>query len=419
MRHIEVAAVAVLLTVAVGCGDDAEPAPAPLTMVTADAGSDAGREAAAMPPALLVAERVQQPDGRKIYVSLLPDLPTAPVDRKKAYEFPSVSVWVHDGSVFVSNSEDKTMTRYEVTPDLELVQGQKFSFQAVGLKAGGFMAFLSKTRAYLFDSTDWRVIVWNPSAMEITGTFPIGVERKPGFPNFQFLPPTIRGDKVFIPIWAWEDRMNLKVHPAAWVLAFDTMADGPPTLIEDPRITGSRSVYADSRGDLYVIGEHLAGLYNVVGEAAGKLPPAGVLRIKSGSLTFDPDYFIDLSAITKSPAIFATYRVDENHLLAQLWDPAVNPATKVVAAGDYFGAAEFIYTLVDLRGATSTPLTSIPKAGAGSTSEFRLDGKLYVQFYQARPDGIRDAVVHVVNSTGTQEAFSIPSGDLWALERVR
>jgi hypothetical protein len=157
----------------------------------------------------------------------------------------------------------------------------------------------------------------------------------------------------------------------------------------------------------------------VLGPDAGNIPPAGVLRIQRGASTFDPDFFIDLNAITGSPGIVAPFFVDGSTLALQFWDPDVDISGRLTVPDDFFDAEEFVYGLLDLSSRSFSRLTSIPKGGAYSNAEYRFDDALYAQLFSRPTENVIDADVYRVTSTGAQKAFTIFGGTLENLERLR
>jgi hypothetical protein len=157
------------------------------------------------------------------------------------------------------------------------------------------------------------------------------------------------------------------------------------------------------------------GVYNVLGPGAGTLAPAGVLRIKNGETAFDPDYLVNLNTVTGCQAIVALNVLNESTLVGQLWDPGVDPSGRFTIADDFKNAEEFVYGLVDLTTQTFSRPSAIPKGGVGKVTNPVLDGVMYAQV----SENVRDVEVLGVTPTGAQTAFTIPGGDLEALERVR
>lgn len=366
------------------------------------------------PPAILLVERVFTPSSRSYYVSVLSEMPSGPVDRTKAREFGSADIEVFGGAFYLRSREDNSMTRFTVNAENELVEGARFSFQNVGLGVRRFhTAYISPTQAYTIDNEGWRLIEWDPTAMELTGNeISLSYLEKAGLPNTQIVPPVRFGDRLLGGV-IWENIEKKVICPGTGGLIFD--ADGSaPKLVEDARIGGGYKVNL-GEGAAYTSGIMFGSALFRTAVGGGEVPPSGVLRVKEGEEEFDPDYVLNLSEITGSPSVYGVHRVDETHTLVQMFDPE-SPTDVYETEDDFSEASEYIYGLVDNEAGTWSRVETIPKGGAGNTLSHVVDGKLYVQSYDAES---AEALVYAVDSDGVSPAFSVPAGDLWYLQRVR
>lgn len=367
--------------------------------------------------AIVIVERVFGPSGRSYYVSLRREVPTAPLDRSMAREFSSADVEVFGGSIYIRSRTSNTMTRYSVSDTLELVEEETFSFALAGLGTGRVRnAYVSATQAYALDAVEWRLIEWNPTTMQLTGReIDVSSFARTDLDGF-FGKPITAGGRVYAPV-GWSDEDNLVLYPNMGVMLLDSSAT--PTLIEDERVGGGFLLYATPDGTVYAPGV-VGGNYLRFGMASdgGALPPSGILRILPGASTFDPSYSVNVSQITGSPGVWAIHRIDATHVLAQLWDPAT-PIDTIATADDYISASNFIYVLINTETRTFETVTSIPRGGIGNSFDNVVDGTLYIQTSVSVAGGGSQSSVHRLTATGTVEAFTVPSGDLWHLERVR
>jgi hypothetical protein len=389
------------------CSSDAE---APRDVGAAGAAGESGEA----PPAILLVERVFAPNTRTYYVSVLSEMPTGPVDRSKAREFGSADIEAFDGAYYLRSREDNSMTRFTVNARNELVEGDRFSFQDTGLSVRRFhTAFISKTQAYTIDNVGWRLIEWNPTLMELTGReVALDYLQKKGLPDTQIAPPVRVGDRLIGGIM-WEDGANKVVYPGAGGLVFEPSGDAP-TLVEQPHVGGVYKV-SDSEGAAYFSGiVYGSALFRTV-FGGGKMPVSGLVRIGAGQQEFDADYLVDLSEITGSPSIYGVHRVDDGHTLVQMFDPE-SPTDIYETEDDFMGASEYIYGLVDNEARTWKRIEEIPKAGAGNSLSHVVDGTLYVQAYDLSGEA---ALIYAVDSEGVTPAFSVPTGDLWYVNRLR
>src|ERR1043165_3109899 len=146
LRSIAIALVVLawICLAAAGCGDG--------NAATPDAAADSSTDA---PPSVLLAERVFTPAGRQYVLSVLPEVPSAEVDRSQALVLDSADVEQFHGKVYVRDRVANTMTRYTVTADRKLMMDGQLSFATLALGTAKLSnAFASDERAYLMDSTD-------------------------------------------------------------------------------------------------------------------------------------------------------------------------------------------------------------------------------------------------------------------------
>jgi hypothetical protein len=420
-----------LFSVVAACGDDDAGADAGGNDRDAGPPSDAARPDAgplpdgALPPdagspdgAIVIVERVFLPEGRFYYLSLRREVPTAPLDRSMAREFASADVEVYNGFIYIRHRTDNTVTRYSVSPTLELVEEESFSFALTGLGTGRVRnAFVSPTQAYALDAEGWRLIEWNPTTMELTGTeIDVSSFEREGAPEGFFGKPVITGGRAFAPV-GWSDSKNLEVYPNMGVMILD--GTGAPTLIEDERVGGGFLLYGMPDGSVFAPGL-VGGDIRLFGSSTtgDPLPHDGMVRIAPGASDFDPEFFVDVSDISGSPGVWAIHRIDDTHVLAQLWDPAVPISEVVTIPDEYYEASNFIYVLIDTEALTYEPIDSIPRGGIGNAFDHVVDGTLYIQT-SIEVAGESASSVHALTADGTHEVFTVPSGDLWHLERVR
>jgi hypothetical protein len=410
--------IALIAVAAAGAGCSADDSHSENKRSPARSAADAGQNDSA----IVVVERVFAPDKRLYYVSVLPEMPQGKIDRSQARELGSADIEVYDGKLFVRDRDDNTMTRFAISADNQLVEEAQLSFADIGLQARRYHnIFASPERAYVMSNTDWKLFEWDPSTMEITGNeISIEVAKKPAGVDGFVSEAVKAGDRYFAPV-NWQNYEELVMYPGSGALVFDAKLEQPPELIEDPRVGAGSKLELDEEGNTYLLGAvrgEIIKFGSTLGD--GPTPATGVLRIRKGEKDFDPEYFVNLDEITRSPNIWGMHMIDATHLLVQMWDPEVS-SESAVAPGDLDDALEFIYAIVDTEAKTWKRVDAIDKAGAGNSYDQRLDGKLYVQAYistDADSDA-QDAVVYSVTPDGVEEAFRVPGGDLWMVERIR
>jgi hypothetical protein len=172
------------------------------------------------------------------YVQLLDSLEPQTIDYGEAREFAGYAdVWVHEGSIFVSDPESLSITKFHVR-DRALVQGERISFAAYGITELGFWLnkFVSSTKAYLLNGPH-EYIVWNPETMEIRGTLPLPeLAQRAGFkpyPGYSDRSAILRGSRLYQPLY-WTDDDYFRFTPDSRIAVIDTERDEVVDVLEAP-----------------------------------------------------------------------------------------------------------------------------------------------------------------------------------------
>jgi hypothetical protein len=74
----------------------------------------------------------------------------------------------------IGGGETPTITRYTLTDEGELVEGDAISLQPFGVQSlWDTLYFITPEKAYYPDREGAQIVVWNPTTMEVTGTIPL------------------------------------------------------------------------------------------------------------------------------------------------------------------------------------------------------------------------------------------------------
>lgn len=404
------ATLAALTLVALGgaaaCGDDHRD-------VVADAGQPEGTA-----PTVVVTERVFTATDRFYYLSALPTVPTAAIDRTKALEFHSADPEVFGNRIYVRDRENNTMTRYRVTDDFQILADGDFSFDPTALKANRFNSiYVSADLAYLMDSTDWRLIGWNPTKMELTGdVISIASMGRPPLPGAISAPIHVGSQVMAAVSWVDASAAVLTTYPGSGILVFDPASPQSTKLVEDPRIAGGFRITADANGDAFLTGITSGAIHRFGKTSDGSaMPTSGVVRLAAGQAAMDPGYLADVEAITGTVSVGAIHRIDDTTLLAQIYDPTATVSTDPTVFGS---AAEYIYVLINTADKTFAPVDGLTKGVLGNSGNHVVDGKLYIQV-SAITRTSYETDTFTTSPAGVATAFHISGGDLWFMGRLR
>jgi hypothetical protein len=390
----------VALGVASACSDDA---PAP--------GTSDSDGAAATNPAVLLSAYVSTPEDRNIYVGVLPEVPSGKVEYDDFREFGSVDVYAANGGVFVWEREPAEMTRFDVTAELELVEGPRLSFLDYGLSGGGNPIFLAEDRAYVLSPALDVIVVFDPKNMEITGTIDVELPERPGLETYA-LDPYRFGDSVVFLLTS-ESSESETIHRGVTAMIVSAKNDDPPKFVEDDRCTGGDGAYVDKRGDLYVRANAIWGKYAAYGDEREQVKTC-MLRIPAGETEFDPDFVVDFKELTGTYVNGPWFHVEGSKYLAHVWDPEV-PIPE--DAGEFWNGEGYRPFLVNIDERTAEPYTSLKGGIVNSSLELEVDGVTYYQVNETDVASNGKADVVELRPDGVKKAFEFVS--VWAFARIR
>jgi hypothetical protein len=190
--------------------------------------------------------------------------------------------------VYVTSSEAGTMTEVTFAPDGSARLGRVLSFANLGIgsTSGGNVNYhVSPTKAYFVSQETLEVVVWNPEAMELVTTVPLGLEPEPPFSDVVFhQQPIVVGDQLVLVSSDYGDVPG----PGSTVTVFDTASDRVVSSAREPRCQAILQSSVDAEGVRYFASSsYLAGLHFLVPDS---VPAPCMLRMRAGETAFDPTW---------------------------------------------------------------------------------------------------------------------------------
>jgi len=426
MKTIEIGMLAaILLAAANGCGSD--------KIKSGEWNDDgglggmAGDASVAVPgkgALVIVAER-EGPEAALQYLHVMADWPDSKrLDNSAGVELGEyVTTHAMGNAVYVYNPDDGRVRRFSVDEKLAIKETGELSFAALGTSPDAENIWASDERAYLVDESAGVIVVWNPSAMEILGSTPIAEDllTRGELPT-QFQQGAAMAGRGVTAV-NWRNWDTYEAHPAAALGLFDAKSMSPVlTILEDERCAPSvaLSPFFDDEGNAYLVGDGALGFDILASPKPAKRPPC-VLRVKAGERKFDPDFFIDLAALTGSPAFYTAHPMaGGTKLLVNLWAPSVDVASVADPKDpDWYWnyPPYFEYAIVDLKAGTSKPVAALPRAAVQFSVTLRVDDLNYVQLYE--PDGKGTTLYRVAPDGAVNDVLSLGEGsDVQYLGRI-
>ncbi|WP_375758222.1 MxcI protein [Corallococcus exercitus] len=283
MRSLRLSTAAVALSLFVGCGDSEEE------------GTDPEGPLYAITTQQLVADPVES------YVVVTPHAEqAASLSLEGAIKVPGRALGVgipKSGSVYVVSDESATVTRYTLNSAGKLEAAGTVSFSGQGVTSlGEYQAnfqFVSETKAYFFDGNAARIVIWNPTAMTVTGTRPL---------DSLLIPDTVMafsgavvhtGGQILMPV-GWRPVEGTNVTKRAGMVAIDTATDAV-TVATDDRCGYTHDAVLGTDGKVYVATEaYGAAVRRVMGLDA---PEPCLLRYDPQTRLFDTTFYRSLDSL--------------------------------------------------------------------------------------------------------------------------
>jgi hypothetical protein len=398
--------------------------------------SDPAEEASGEAPKYLAALATQNADAYTTYSVTTPAIDGTIVQHflkrgleTNGYVYPTS----YAGSVYVPHDVDPSITKYGVNPDGTLDEGPTISFAGSGVTTVSDGPIIGQTmvsaeKAYLFDSANFQAVIWNPEAMELTGetidfadVVKAPVQDAPAYSPQIFIHAGFVkqvDNLMFVPVrwqnWSAEHPSDI-IYPSGGLLVFDTNENEVVHLLQDPRIIDTIYTVVSDAGDLYLFTGAYGASFNL---AFGLDTPSGVLKIKRGESTFDPDYYLNLEELTGHPATTPTGgRGTEVYLKAMyeeeadLYDGGGNIREEILAEPWTLISKGWRYWKIDLeKEGVASVIEELPWGGTdGYFYEIADEDRLFLAVLEGVKLNLSAMTLYEVNGDGSfTESISVP-----------
>ena len=335
-------------------------------------------------PLYAISASVFSDEGSTSYVALLPSLDAGvEIDYSRVLDVGSASSLFgpEKGSFFaVGLDEAPTVTKYEVTADERFVERETIDFSGYGLtymwRDPGLVPFLSEDKGYVLDNRELQVVIWDPAAMQITGSFSLADVEDPDYPLTRFeQDPTFRGDDLLVLVThSTEDDEGA---PYTSLMTIDTVNDRVTSIVREERCGGLWESVKDSKGDIYFSSGTWDAAQNRVFGSAVETAPC-MVRVKAGESGFDPDYFVSSASIGGYPAGGLVSGGGDTAYITVLDETALPPIDEEDFDAVWGGEVWQWWRFELGSSAPATPITSLPLANGGG-GELSVEGRSYVR----------------------------------------
>ncbi len=140
-----------------------------------------------------------------------------------------------------------------------------------------------------------------------------------------------------------------------------------------------QTIWAADNGDIYIFSPGHGRTQRSTADlkcVTGKLP-SGVVRIKAGTDTFDPDYYVNLEAIGTKHPLFRCWHIKGDYFLLQLYKKGLDD---MINGGLKADVSE--YAIFHANEKTITTVTGLPTDASTATGvvPYAEDGSIYLAF---------------------------------------
>lgn len=164
-----------------------------------------------------------------------------------------------------------------------------------------------------------------------------------------------------------------------WVAIFEDETLAERKLIRTDKISYAcgrnksqyyQMIWTAESGDVYVFSPSYAK--SMADERQQTMLPAGVVRIKAGTEEFDPNYYVNIEALTNGISFLRTWYIGGSQFLMLMYDMPLAPATTMTASR----LAIFDAESASLRYVEGLP--SAERISGFGTAPYSEDGKCYI-----------------------------------------
>jgi hypothetical protein len=225
-----------------------------------------------------------------------------------------------DPYIYVGSSADPTITRWELQSDGSLQQGPTLSLAGYGLTRAsvGNELFLSPERAYITDDANQQLVIWNPRAMAVVGTIPLGNEAEGALQPYLAL--TVQPDRLLVAV-SWQESFDAdwsRFGTHVRLINIDPQTNEIVSTMDDTRCNYAFWGMPTSDGTAYYSPlSYYTPIRAMLGGDRG-VDSCG-LRVVPAGASFDGSYEVDLSQLVGGRPAGNLFFVADDVALLRVW----------------------------------------------------------------------------------------------------
>lgn len=294
------------------------------------------------------------------------------------------------------------LRKFEVDSQGKIQEVGSMSFAARGIPDQGaaYVTVLGPNKAYLVSNAALKVVVFDPSSLEITGEFAIPLQEEEYPARFSFGEPVLRDGKLVFSTWVSDTTVEL-VSEVSHVIVLDTQTDSVAAITRDTRCGGLINVLQAANGSIYFFPDVWTAAIHRLG--AERAPRPCLLRMSPGQIVPDADYAPLLSDFTGMEYSAGALAAGGNSFYVFGLDEASANITETSTAQVLHSGPWWRWYRVDIE--TIEP--GVPGELLGGTHYgWALDGRNYT--YTASDDGSESTVLRVDQAGAPVSGTRVP-----------
>jgi hypothetical protein len=369
--------------------------------------------------AYVLGARVWDDTSTTSYFHVVPSIAQGtPVDVAEALEVPGSAKLFAAADIgwfgIGGGDENPTITRYTLDDEGRLeADATTISLQEYGIQGlWETLYVVSDTKMYYPDRQGQRLIVIDPSRMQVVGEIDLGETGREGFLALYSYAHLKRDTNIVFSV-AWIDWNETdSIVGATGLVVLDTETDEVVRFDVDDRCGGVTQPVEVSNGDAYFASSALAA----TAHRLGRLPTEPCsLRVRAGDDAFDPDYLDELAAVTGSALVGEPIPAGDDSVFLRAFDEDLGTVSDDALTWELTSQSVWRW----LRWTPETnevfPLDTLEP----STSDvlwFRVDGKVYGT--ETTSDYSKTTLIDLGAEGGPQKLITVP-GFLHGVAKVR
>jgi hypothetical protein len=374
------------------------------------------------PPLYIVSTTVSVGDTDQGYLVPVSAIePGATFDLSHAVEIPDSSIAGKRGDryLYVGASGEPTITRWELQGDDSLVRGPTLSLANYGLTRAsvGTELFQSPQRAYIPDDQNRQIVVWNPEAMEITGTIALDVETEGALQPWMSL--TVRPDRLLVVVsWQQDFDDDWSVFgDHVRVISIDPTSGELLGQVEESRCNYLFWSSVTSDGTAYFSPlSYYAPIRSMLGGSLG--PDSCGLRVVPPQAAFDAGYDLDLSGLVGGRPAGTMFMVTDDVAFIRAWHSEIVSPLSADKSNwqDVINEAGFLWWRWQVGTPAATRVEEQAPGASEITGLYAVDGR---KFLPRTAEDYSSTTLDEVDPIGQLHPTLTGPGNIWGVIRMR